>query len=99
MKLNREQVLDILAKNRDAIRACGARRLGLFGSVARGEPDGDSDLDFVVELSPKTFDAYMDVKFLLEDLFGRSVDLVLMGAIKPLLRERILSEAIHVPGL
>jgi hypothetical protein len=55
-------------------------------------------LDFVVEFERKSFDAYMDLKFLLEDLFGCSVDLVLKEAIKPRLREAILGEAVHAPG-
>jgi hypothetical protein len=40
----------------------------------------------------------MDLKFFLEDLFGRKVDLVLADTIKPRLRERILEEAVHAPG-
>ena len=57
------------------------------------------DLDFVVELERKTFDAYMDLKLFLEDLFGCPVDLVLADAIKPRLRPTILREMIHAPGL
>jgi hypothetical protein len=77
----------------------GVRSLGLFGSVARGENTVASDLDFVVELEPKTFDVYMDLKAYLETLFGCSVDLVLADALKPRLREPILNETIHAPGL
>jgi len=72
--------------------------LGLFGSFARGESKNTSDLDFLVELEPETFDSYMDVKFFLEDLFEAEVDLVLVDAIKPRLRETILGETIYAPG-
>ena len=59
----------------------------------------ESDRDFVVEFDAKTFDACMDLKTFLEQLFGAQVDLVLKDAIKPRLRPKILVEAIHAPGL
>ena len=41
----------------------------------------------------------MDLKFFLEDLFGKPVDLVLADGIKAGLRAAILEEAVHAPGL
>lgn len=52
--------------NRDKIRGFGVKRLGLFGSVARGEATEGGDLDFLVELEKKSFDVYMDFKDFLE---------------------------------
>ncbi len=95
MTKTREAVLQQLEENRDKIRSFGVKRLGLFGSCARGEATQSSDLDFVVELENETFDAYMDLKEFLEALFHCSVDLVLIDAIKPRLREIILGEAIY----
>ena len=71
----------------------------MFGSVARGEQTGGSDLDFVVEFETKSFDAYMDLKAFLEQLFGVEVDLVLSDVIKPRIRKAILSEAVYASGL
>jgi predicted nucleotidyltransferase len=71
----------------------------LFGSAARNEASDASDLDFLVEFDRKSFDNYMDLKFYLEELLGRPVDLVLKDAVKPRLREPILAEAVHAPGL
>lgn len=99
MERSRDTILALLATHRDALRERGAVSLALFGSAARGEAGPSSDLDFLVELSPKTFDSYMDVKFYLEDLFHGPVDLVVRDALKPFLRERILSEAVHAEGL
>lgn len=96
---NRNSILDALARNRDQIRNFGVRQLGLFGSAARGECTDVSDLDFLVEFEKPTFDAYMDLKLFLEDLFARHVDLVLAHTLKPRLRDPILREAVHVPGL
>ena len=99
MNRGREGILAILQQNRETIRSYGVRRLGLFGSYARGEATKASDLDFVVEFETKSFDAYMNLKEFLEGLFGRRVDLVLADAIKPRLRATILEEAVHAPGL
>ena len=99
MPANGQAILDRLEPRRAELRRMGVKRLALFGSSVRGEAGEKSDLDFLVELDPKSFDAYMDVKFFLEDLFGRKVDLVLADALKPRLRPRILAEAVDVPGL
>ena len=96
---DRNQILEMLADRRETLHGLGVRKLALFGSAARGANSPSSDLDFVVELARETFDAYMGVKEFLEETFGCRVDLVLEKAIKPRLRERILSEAVHAPGL
>jgi len=93
------EVLELLARNRERIRSFGVRSLALFGSAVRDEATPASDLDFLVEFDRKTFDNYMDLKFFLEELLGRPVDLVLKDAVKPRLREPILAEAVHAPGL
>lgn len=94
----RDHVLTTLAAHRDGLRQLGVRRLGLFGSAARGDERPDSDLDFVVDFETKTFDAYMDLLSLLETVLDSRVDLVLEDAIKPRLRPIILAEAVHVQG-
>lgn len=77
----------------------GVDRTGVFGSCAAGTMREDGDIDVLVRFheSAKTFDNYMDVKFYLERLFpGRRIDLVLESALKPRLREGILSETLCV---
>lgn len=87
-------ILDVIAeKAPDLARRYGARRLAVFGSAARGQLGPDSDIDVLVDLARPSFDDYMDLKFALEDLTGRTVDLVMVTALKPRLRDRILSEA------
>jgi uncharacterized protein len=99
MAPSRETVFRTIDENAEAFRALGVQRLSLFGSCARGECDTDSDLDFVISLEHKTFDAYMDTRFLLESLFNCGVDLVLDNTIKPRLRKRITAEMIDASGL
>jgi predicted nucleotidyltransferase len=92
------EILDIVELHRDTIKKFGVRRLGLFGSHARGEGKESSDLDFVVDFEKKTFDNYMDLKEFLEDLFNCPVDLVMVGAIKPRLKTIILNETLYAQG-
>jgi predicted nucleotidyltransferase len=99
MTYQKNQIFSRLQQERDFLRESGVNRIGLFGSTARGEDREDSDLDFLVEMKNPTFDGYMDVKFRLEDLFKRKVDLVLSHCIKPRLRQSILAETVYVPGL
>jgi predicted nucleotidyltransferase len=58
--------------------ALGARRIGVFGSFARGEGRDDSDVDVYVEFDEgkRTYDNFFALHELLEKLVGRRVDLV-----------------------
>jgi uncharacterized protein len=73
----------------------GARNVRVFGSVARGEAEQASDVDFLVEFEPgrSLFDhggLLMD----LQELLGCKVDVVSEGGIRPRMRERVRKEAI-----
>jgi uncharacterized protein len=98
---NRETILETVTENRSSLRALGVRRLGLFGSHARGEARENSDLDFLVEFQAdaKTFDNYMALKDFLEGLFSTHVDLVVPETLKPRLRDHVLRETVYAPGL
>ena len=72
-------------------------RLAVFGSAARGELRPDSDVDLLVEFRPEAeigFIEYAGLMLALSELLGRKVDLVSKPALKPLLRDAILSEAL-----
>jgi len=96
---SRDQILATIDEHADELRGLGAKSLALFGSMARGEGSASSDIDMLVELQSKTFDAYMDVKLSLEKILGRKVDLVLADAVKPRLRSAILGEAVRASRL
>ena len=98
-QLSASSILQTLALYQTDLRRMGVRKIGLFGSYRRGTPNPKSDIDFLVTLEKATFDSYMDVKFFLEDLFGRPVDLVMAETIKPRLQPYILGEVIYVEGL
>lgn len=94
----KEKIFKAIEANKEKIRSFGVRRLALFGSIVRNEGTEASDLDFLVDLDPKTFDNYMDLKEFLEDLFQCKVDLVCINAIKPRLKPYILNEAVYAQG-
>ena len=94
--LGREEILQKLQARQDEMRTrFSVRRIGLFGSYLQGTASQTSDIDLVVDLAEPTFDHYMDLKFYLEALFERSVDLVLSDTIKPRLKPVIQKEVAY----
>lgn len=85
---------DLLRQHEPDLRALGVRRLGLFGSFARGEQGPKSDVDLLLEFEPgrKNFDSFLAIGWLLEDLLQRRVDLLTPESLSPRLAPRILSE-------
>jgi len=95
--MNREEALAQLRAHTDEIKRFRVESLGLFGSVARDEAGPDSDLDLIVEFEgPATYDRYIGLKMLLEDLLGCRVDLVTSRAIKPRMRPSIERDTVRV---
>ena len=75
----------------------GIQKIGLFGSVARGEQKEGSDVDFCFEGVPKGFFAIGGIKVDLEQLFGCSVDIVrLREKMDSFFKEQIMKEVIYV---
>ena len=75
----------------------GVVRAGAFGSFARGEAAGSSDVGFLVEFEPGR--TLLDLAGLRLDLchaLGREVDVATQGSLHPGLRERILREVVPV---
>ncbi len=91
-------VLGVIKKNEAKIKErFGVKRIGIFGSSARGEAKKDSDIDVLVEFEggKKTFDNFMELAFFLEEVFGRKVDLVTKEALRPELKNSILKEVAY----
>jgi len=88
LKEKRQEILRIATRY-------GARKVRVFGSVARAEADELSDVDFLVELEPgrSLFDLG-GLQFELESLLRCRVDVVTERGLKPRIRERVLQEAI-----
>lgn len=95
--MQKERVLYVLRSCLPRLKALKVQSVAVFGSTARDEAGVDSDVDVLIEFSERAnFDRYMEVKFLLEDLLGKRVDLVTRGALKPRMRPQVEQEAIYV---
>ena len=94
----KEQVMTIFRSHHARIRGLGVKRLGLFGSLLYEQPNGDSDVNVLVEFMPgcKTFDNFIQLAFLLEALFDGRVELVTPESLSPFLGPQILSEVEYV---
>lgn len=95
-------LLDILHSKKQQIDALaaqyGARRIRVFGSVARGEEREDSDIDFLVDF-PQGYDLFTQRLPLCEklmELTGRKVDLIPEHELNRHLREAVLEEAKNI---
>ena len=89
-------VLSVIREKRSEIATrFTVRRIGVFGSFARGQAGPQSDVDILVEFNKPTFDNYMDLKFYLEEVLNHSVDLVIHDAVKPRLKPIIEKEVVY----
>ena len=78
------------------LRELGVARIGVFGSAARNELRAASDIDILVEFSNPSAPTYFDVLFLLEDAFGRKIDLAMPETLHPMIRAKVFSGVRHV---
>jgi uncharacterized protein len=88
LQSNREKILNLASQH-------GACNIRIFGSVARGEADENSDIDFLVDLG-QNLSPWFPVRLIrdLEQLLGRKVDVVTEKGLKERVRERVLQAAI-----
>ena len=92
-------LLALLQADRDRIKQAaaqfGASSLRVFGSAARGQDDADSDVDVLVDLEPgRSLLDLAGLKLALEELLGRSVDVVTVRGLRERMRDRVLREAV-----
>lgn len=96
--MRRDEIIARIRKHADAIRAEGATELYLFGSAARDEMNEDSDVDVFVKCDPGRTVSLLDIigiKHIIEDDLGRHVDITTREALHPIMRGRILNEAVR----
>jgi predicted nucleotidyltransferase len=79
----RDDVVAKIKAHRRALSKFGVQSLALFGSAARNKMRKSSDIDILVQFNKTTWANYIGLKFYLEDLLGREVDLVTPKALKP----------------
>lgn len=92
---SKELLLMIQGLQPELKKRFSVRSIGIFGSIATGLSNEQSDVDILVELEEPTFDHYMELKFRLEEVLGREVDLVLKDTLKPRIRPIIEKEVLY----
>src|SRR3954468_2520721 len=97
MQTEREKILERLRAGLPALkREFPLHRLALFGSIARGEAIGGSDVDILADVEPSIGLDFVILADKLEKLTGHKVDLVSRRAIKPLLWKEIEPDLVDV---
>ncbi len=94
-----DELLTALSKKKKSLyRDFGVIDLAVFGSYAKNEQKKESDVDIFVQLKQesKTFDNFMALRFYLEEMVGRKVDLLTKESIREELQPKIFKEAVHV---
>ena len=93
---SRDDLITILKANRHTLQHYGVKSLALFGSAARDKMRRGSDVDVLVQFDQSTWKNYIGLKFYLEDLLGREVDLVTPRALKPATKPSIEKDLLYV---
>ena len=98
MRSTRQDILSSLKKlKEDVAREYSVKTIGVFGSIARDEQTGTSDIDLLVEFSkPVGFVTFMRLENFLSEKLGTQVDLVTSDSLKPVIRQDVLAEVIYV---
>jgi uncharacterized protein len=93
---SRRQLEKILKNNKPYLKdTFKVEEIGIFGSYARGEATKTSDVDILVKFYDKIGWEFVDLKEYLEEILDLKVDLVTIKALKPQLKDAILSEVVY----
>ena len=93
---NGNDVVKIIKSKRRMIKRYGVKSLALFGSAARNRMRKNSDVDVLVQFEQPTWSNYIGLKFYLQDLLGREVDLVTLNGLKPAMRPSVEKDLMYV---
>lgn len=96
--MDRKDIIGYISEHKVELeQKFGVRRIGIFGSYARGESRDDSDIDVVVELKKPDMFCLVGIKRTIEDALQRKVDIVrLRDKMSVSLRRRIERDAVYV---
>lgn len=96
--MNIQQITTLLEQHKTNLAAYGLRRVGIFGSAARGEATQTSDIDLLLDFDPskKTYRNFFQSSTYLESLLDRPVDTVTPQAIHPRIKAYIDRDITYV---
>jgi dephospho-CoA kinase len=94
---DRDSVVAMLSTRQAELRSFGIASLSLFGAIARNEGQASSDVDLLVTFQePVTSERFFDLKFFLEDLLGRRIDLVTEAGLSESIRRTIAPDLVRL---
>lgn len=98
MKYTTNQIVDYLRTQKDFLKKeFKVKKIGIFGSYARGDVHEESDIDIVVELEKPDLFYMIGIKQAIEEVLGRKVDVVrLRERMNKALKRRIEQDVIYV---
>jgi predicted nucleotidyltransferase len=97
--LNKEAVIKVLKKNKDMFQdKYGVTAMYLYGSFSKNKASDTSDVDLLVETPRryKKYKNYLEMKYFLQKIFNREVDLVYLDSLNPVIKEEIKGETIKI---
>jgi predicted nucleotidyltransferase len=94
--MSRFEIEEIIKKHKPILHEkFKVKSIGIFGSYARNQETDKSDIDILVSFREPVGWEFVDLKEYLENLFGKKVDLVTEGALKPQLKDAVLREVVY----
>lgn len=101
-KLTDKAILKDLEKNKKLLIKYSVKKIGLFGSFARGDQKKNSDIDFLVEFELSKFgknfnglyEAFMGLSNYLEGHFKRKIELITDGSLSPYIKPYVEKEVV-----
>ena len=96
--MNKKQELEAIKRKLIPIlKKYNVTRAGIFGSYARGEQNGKSDIDILVEVNERVgLIEFIKLKMAIQELLRKKVDLVEYDTIRPEIRENIIRDEISI---
>ena len=94
--MTKEEIIKLLLENKAYLKEkYGVKKIALFGSFSRNEANEKSDIDLIVDM-PSSFKNYFELKYFLENLLQRRVDLGLQSSVREYIKEKIQKDLIYV---
>ncbi|MBZ4684196.1 MAG: polymerase beta domain protein region [Fusobacteriales bacterium] len=96
--MTEKDIIEILKSHEKEIKRFGVKKIGIFGSYVKQNYNENSDIDILVDFEnvSRISKSYFGLKFYLEDLLGKEIDLCREKDIKKELKEEILRSVKYV---
>jgi len=88
--------MEKLFRHISEIKGFGVEKIGVFGSLLKGETTGDIDILITFRKNEESFQNLMDLYYFLEDLLNAQIDLVTTDALSPYIAPHILREVEYI---